>query len=74
LKAVDIESIPLFAGLCSEDRSRIAAVSRALHLDPGQVAVQEGEFAFNFYAIKTGTGLREAVLASAAARGPAEAS
>jgi CRP-like cAMP-binding protein len=52
--AAEIESIPLFAQLTPEDRERVAAVAKARHFDPGFVAVNEGEFAFNFYAISQG--------------------
>ncbi len=49
-----LESIPLFAGLASEDRSHAASVARRLEWDVGHIAVKEGEFAFDFYAIKHG--------------------
>ncbi|HWC85469.1 MAG TPA: cyclic nucleotide-binding domain-containing protein [Solirubrobacteraceae bacterium] len=49
-----IESIPLFAALSPRERTRVAAVTRSLQFEVGQVVVQEGEFAFNFYAIKEG--------------------
>jgi cAMP-dependent protein kinase regulator/CRP/FNR family cyclic AMP-dependent transcriptional regulator/cGMP-dependent protein kinase 2 len=54
MKPADIESIPLFARLSPDDRTRVATVTRALQLDVGQVVVNEGEFAFDFYAIKQG--------------------
>jgi CRP/FNR family cyclic AMP-dependent transcriptional regulator len=54
MTSADIESIPLFAGLSSDDLARVAAVTRTLRLDTGQVVVNEGEFAFDFYAIKRG--------------------
>jgi len=50
----DLERIPLFAGLSDEDLARIAGETRRLHWDSGHVAVQEGEFAFDFYVIERG--------------------
>ena len=51
---IDLGGIPLFAGLVSEDRARVAAVARRLHWAVGQVVLGEGEFAFDFYAITHG--------------------
>jgi CRP/FNR family transcriptional regulator, cyclic AMP receptor protein len=51
---LDLQSIPLFAGLSREERARVASVARLLHWDTGHVALREGEFAFDFYAIKRG--------------------
>jgi CRP-like cAMP-binding protein len=51
----DLGSIPLFAGLAPGDRARAASVARQLKWDVGHVVVKEGEFAFDFYAIKHGT-------------------
>ena len=50
----DLEGIPLFAELAPQDRARAAAVARRLEWDVGHVVVKEGEFAFDFYAIKRG--------------------
>ncbi len=50
----DLQGIPLFAGLAPEDRARAAAVARRLEWEVGHVVVNEGEFAFDFYAIKQG--------------------
>ncbi len=50
----DLEGIPLFARLAPEDRARTAAVARRLEWEVGHVVVNEGEFAFDFYAIKQG--------------------
>lgn len=55
MAAADIESIPMFAQLSSDERARVARVARAVQLDVGHVVVNEGEFAFDFYAIKRGT-------------------
>jgi CRP-like cAMP-binding protein len=49
-----IAAISVCAGLLPEERGRVAAVSRPAHLNVGRVAVSEGEFAFDFYAIKRG--------------------
>ena len=51
---LDLESIPLFANLSPGDRARVASVARPLHWNTGHVALKEGEFAFDFYAIKHG--------------------
>jgi CRP-like cAMP-binding protein len=50
----DLEGIPLFADLAPEELARVAAVARPLHWDSGHVALREGEFAFDLYAIKQG--------------------
>jgi CRP-like cAMP-binding protein len=50
----DIGSIPLFAGLAAAEQERVAEVSRTVRFDVGHVIVNEGEFAFNFYAIADG--------------------
>ena len=54
MRSGDLQGIPLFAGLGPEDRARAAAVARRLEWDVGHVVVKEGEFAFDFYAIKHG--------------------
>jgi CRP-like cAMP-binding protein len=54
VKHSDLAGIPLFAGLTSEERGRVASVARLLHWDTGHTAVREGEFAFDLYAIKQG--------------------
>jgi len=51
---VDLENIPLFAGLAPEARAQAAAFARRLKWDTGHVVVKEGEFAFDFYAITQG--------------------
>jgi CRP-like cAMP-binding protein len=55
MNAADIESVPLFARLSPDDRARVAEVARTVQLDVGHVVVNEGEFAFDFYAIRQGT-------------------
>jgi CRP-like cAMP-binding protein len=54
MEDVELESISLFAGLSPSDRARIASAARPLHWDTGHVALREGEFAFDLYAIKQG--------------------
>jgi CRP/FNR family transcriptional regulator, cyclic AMP receptor protein len=49
-----LQRVPLFAELSEEDLTRVAAATRRLRWDPGHVAVKEGEFAFDFYAIEDG--------------------
>jgi CRP/FNR family transcriptional regulator, cyclic AMP receptor protein len=51
---VDLDGIPLFAGLAAGDRDRVTGVARQLHWEVGHVALREGEFAFDFYAIRHG--------------------
>jgi len=51
---VELGAIPLFAALAPEDRERVARAARQLHWEAGDVALHEGEFAFDFYAIVTG--------------------
>jgi CRP-like cAMP-binding protein len=55
MEDLELESISLFAGLSPSDRARVASVARPLHWDTGHVALREGEFAFDLYAIKRGT-------------------
>jgi CRP-like cAMP-binding protein len=50
----DIGAIPLFAALSTDDRARIASVTRLMQFKAGQVLVNEGEFAFDLYVIKAG--------------------
>jgi CRP-like cAMP-binding protein len=52
--ADDIASIALFAALSRDERERVASVSRWVHLRVGEVVVNEGEFAFDFYALTAG--------------------
>lgn len=47
--------MPLFAELSLDERARVAEVACTVQLDSGHVVVKEGEFAFDFYAIKQGT-------------------
>jgi hypothetical protein len=54
MEGLDLESIPVFASLSASDRARVASVARLLHWDTGHVALREGEFAFDLYAIKQG--------------------
>ena len=55
MEDLQLESIQLFADLTPAERARVASVARALHWDVGHVAVREGEFAFDLYAIKQGS-------------------
>jgi CRP-like cAMP-binding protein len=54
METADLASIPLFAGLSASDLSRVAAAARPVRFAVGYGAVQEGEFAFDFYAIVRG--------------------
>lgn len=49
-----LETIPLFAVLSPSERARVESITRVVQFKPGQVMVNEGEFAFDFYAIKDG--------------------
>jgi CRP-like cAMP-binding protein len=55
LDNVDLGSIPLFAELAPADRANAETVARGLDWDAGHVVVKDGEFAFDFYAIKRGS-------------------
>lgn len=50
----EIEAIPLFAALSPDEHARVAAVTRVVQFKEGQVVVNEGELAFDFYAIRQG--------------------
>jgi cAMP-dependent protein kinase regulator/CRP/FNR family cyclic AMP-dependent transcriptional regulator/cGMP-dependent protein kinase 2 len=52
--AEQIASIPLFAELARDQQQRVASVCRTVRLRVGEVIVQEGEFAFDFYALIAG--------------------
>jgi CRP-like cAMP-binding protein len=54
MDAADLQSIPLFAKLSPDEQARVAAAARPVHFEAGQVVVNEGEFAFDFYAIRDG--------------------
>lgn len=54
MEDLELESIPLFVGLPPSDRARVASVARPLHWDTGHIALREGEFAFDLYAITHG--------------------
>ena len=53
MKSGDLQSIPLFA-LSPEESARVATAARSVHFDSGHVIDNEGEFAFDFYAITDG--------------------
>ena len=54
MKAEEIAAVPLFAALARDELERVASVSRPLHLSAREVVVNEGEFAFDFYALTAG--------------------
>ncbi len=54
MEDLDLEGISVFARLSQSDRARVASAARLLHWDTGYVALREGEFAFDLYAIKRG--------------------
>jgi len=49
-----LKGIPLFSGLSDLERGRVAALAQPKRWDPGHIVVNEGEFAFDFYAIQDG--------------------
>jgi CRP-like cAMP-binding protein len=51
---VDLQAIPLFAGLSGDERARLARAARPLRFQPGDVIVHEREFSFDLYAIVRG--------------------
>jgi CRP-like cAMP-binding protein len=55
MTTADIDAIPILAELSPEERARVASVARKVHFAVGSVVLKEGEFAFDFYAIKHGT-------------------
>jgi CRP-like cAMP-binding protein len=54
MNPADLDRIPLFANLSSDERARVAAAARPVHFAPGEVIVNRGEFSFDFYAITGG--------------------
>ena len=54
MKSADLQAIPLFANLSPDEQARVAAAARPVHFEAGHVVVNEGEFAFDFYAIRQG--------------------
>lgn len=54
MESADLSSIPLFNALSDLDLGRVAAVARPKQWGVGHIVVNEGEFAFDFYAIKDG--------------------
>jgi CRP-like cAMP-binding protein len=54
METADIDAIPMFAALSPDDRVRLASAARSAWFSEQQVVVNEGEFAFDFYAIKQG--------------------
>jgi CRP-like cAMP-binding protein len=54
MDGADLKAIPLFSALSDVDRARVASVARPKQWDVGHVVLNEGEFAFDFYAIERG--------------------
>jgi CRP-like cAMP-binding protein len=54
LEGADLAAIPLFSALSDLERGRVAAVARRKQWNAGHIVVNEGEFAFDFYAITDG--------------------
>jgi CRP-like cAMP-binding protein len=54
MDGADLAAIPLFSSLSDVDRGRVATVARRTQWNAGHIVVNEGEFAFDFYAIRDG--------------------
>jgi CRP-like cAMP-binding protein len=54
MEGADLKAIPLFSALSDADRGRVATVARPKQWNVGHIVVNEGEFAFDFYAIEHG--------------------
>jgi CRP-like cAMP-binding protein len=50
-----LNSIPLFSGLSKEQRRQLARVADEVDVEEGKHLVDEGEFAWEFFAIEEGT-------------------
>jgi CRP-like cAMP-binding protein len=49
-----LKSIPVFAGLTKHELSRVADCAERIDVSAGDQLLQEGRFAFEFFAIKSG--------------------
>jgi CRP-like cAMP-binding protein len=54
LNARQLKSIPVFAGLTKDELSRVAECAERIEVVAGEQLLQEGRFAFEFFAIKRG--------------------
>jgi signal-transduction protein with cAMP-binding, CBS, and nucleotidyltransferase domain len=54
LRRAEVVSIPLFARLSPDEQEHVAEVARARQFAVGHAMVNEGEFAFDFAAIRQG--------------------
>ena len=50
-----LESIPLFAGLARKERRSVAQRADEVDVEAGREIVREGEYPYEFFAIKEGT-------------------
>jgi CRP-like cAMP-binding protein len=50
-----VSEIPLFAGLSRGERRQIAASADEVEVEEGRQLVREGEFAYEFFVIETGS-------------------
>ena len=50
-----LESIPLFAGLSRKERRMVAQRADEVDIDAGREIVREGDFPYEFFAIREGT-------------------
>jgi CRP/FNR family cyclic AMP-dependent transcriptional regulator len=54
VRAARLKSIPAFAGLGKHELRRVADCAEAIKVRPGEQVLQEGAFAFEFFAIERG--------------------
>jgi CRP-like cAMP-binding protein len=54
VNARSLKSIPVFAGLNRRELRRVAACAEQIDVQTGEQLLQEGRFAFEFFAIKRG--------------------
>jgi CRP-like cAMP-binding protein len=50
-----LSAVPLFASLSKAERRRIAQLADELEIPPGRHLVDEGDWAYEFFVIETGT-------------------
>jgi CRP-like cAMP-binding protein len=50
-----LESVPLFAQLSRKDRERVSRSADEVDVAEGTLLVREGDFAYEFFAIRSGT-------------------
>ena len=51
----DLNAVPLFASLSKQERRRVAAAADEIDVTPGRHLVDQGDWAYEFFAIEDGT-------------------